>query len=62
MIQPRLSADDVLYWRSAGCATRRRGDTSVAVARGSVRALLARLDANGTQECHAAGDQPVSVA
>jgi len=37
-------------------------DTSIAVARGSVRALLAWLDANGTQECHAVGDQPVSVA
>ena len=37
-------------------------DTSIGVARGSVRALLEWLDANGVQECHAAGDQPVSVA
>jgi predicted GH43/DUF377 family glycosyl hydrolase len=37
-------------------------DTSIGVARGSIRALLAWLDANGTQECHAVGDQPVSVA
>jgi predicted GH43/DUF377 family glycosyl hydrolase len=37
-------------------------DTSIGVARGSVRALLAWLDANGTQESHAVSDQPVSVA
>jgi predicted GH43/DUF377 family glycosyl hydrolase len=37
-------------------------DTSIGVARGSVRALLDWLDANGVQERHAAGDQPVSVA
>jgi predicted GH43/DUF377 family glycosyl hydrolase len=37
-------------------------DTSIGVARGSIRALLAWLDANGTQESHVVGDQPVSVA
>jgi predicted GH43/DUF377 family glycosyl hydrolase len=52
-----VGADDdtlLLYYGAA--------DTSIAVARGSVRALLAWLDANGTQDCHATGDQPVSVA
>jgi predicted GH43/DUF377 family glycosyl hydrolase len=38
-------------------------DTSIGVARGSVRALLQWLDANGTQDSHATGEQqPVSVA
>jgi predicted GH43/DUF377 family glycosyl hydrolase len=52
-----VGADDdtlMLYYGAA--------DTSIAVARGSVRALLAWLDANGTQDSHATGDQPVSVA
>ena len=37
-------------------------DTSIAVACGSVRALLAWLDANGTQDGHPAGDRPFSAS
>jgi len=37
-------------------------DTSIGVARGSVRALLGWLDTNGTEECLATGDQVVSIS
>jgi len=37
-------------------------DTSIAVARGSVRALLQWLEANGTEECVATGDHASSVS
>jgi predicted GH43/DUF377 family glycosyl hydrolase len=37
-------------------------DTSIGVARGSLRALLAWLDANGTPDSHASKDQALSVS
>jgi hypothetical protein len=62
------SADTAARWpRDSGRSATGRvvyyggADTSIAVARGSVRAPLEWLDANGTPVRHAAGGQPFSV-